>query len=118
MCVDIFILWVLYVVSNVGSNVPLVKEDGVGEIMLARFKQKGYHHSRADGVFYIIESLYPTRRRRVAAFQRLTVATTAPKTVNENPVNLRDFLKKFHFIPSRFADTLRQTKSTTFTVVY
>jgi len=51
--------------------------------------------------------------RRVAAIQRLTVATTALKTVN-----LRDFLKNFHFIPSRFADTLRQTKSTTFTVVY
>jgi hypothetical protein len=28
------------------------------------------------------------------------------------------FEKKFHFIPSRFADTLRQTKSMTFTIVY
>lgn len=28
------------------------------------------------------------------------------------------FLKNFHFIPSRFADTLRQTKSTTFAIVY
>lgn len=100
-----------------GSNLPLMKEDGVCEIMFGGFKQKGYHHSRADGVFYIESSVY-TRQRRVAAIQRLTVETTASKTVNENHVNFRDFLKNFHFIPSRFEDTLRQTKSTTFTVVY
>jgi len=113
-----FILWVLYRVSNAGSNVSLMKEDC--DIMFEWFKQKGYHHSRADGVFYILLSrgcIHATARR-VAAIQRLTVATTAPTTVDGNPVNLRDFLKNFHFIPSRFADTLRQTKSTTFTVVY
>lgn len=54
-----FILWVSYRVSNVGLNVPLMKEDGVYEIMLAWFKQKGYHHSRADGGVFYIESLFP-----------------------------------------------------------
>lgn len=79
-----------------------------------RFKQKGYRHLGTEGVFYI-ERFYSRDGdvQRVAAIQRLTVPTTVHKTIN-----FRGFLKDFHFIPSRFADTLRQTKSTTFTVVY
>lgn len=99
---------------NVGSIVPLTKEDEVDKIMFSRLKYKGYHHLETDSVFYI-EVFYPRDGdvQRVTAIQRLTVPTTVPKTVN-----FRGFLKNFHFIPSRFADTLRQTKSTTFTVVY
>lgn len=104
--------------SNVGSNVSTSGErrrslwDNVRVIQTKRLS------SSTNWRRILYRGLVSTRRRRVAAIQRLTLATTALKTVNNNPVDLHDFLKNFHFIRSRFVDTLRQTKSTTFTVVY